>query len=61
MNSATGDANSGSLVYLTLTVLVATLGGLLFGYDTAVISGGIGFLEQHFFFGLATPTFYARQ
>ena len=48
MKSATGDAKSGSLVYLTLTVLVATLGGLLFGYDTAVISGAIGFLEQHF-------------
>ena len=36
------------MVYLTLTVLVATLGGLLFGYDTAVISGAIGFLQQHF-------------
>ncbi len=48
MNSETGDAQSGSLVYLTLTVLVATLGGLLFGYDTAVISGAIGFLQKHF-------------
>jgi SP family xylose:H+ symportor-like MFS transporter len=28
--------------------LVAALGGLLFGYDTAVISGAIGFLEKHF-------------
>jgi SP family xylose:H+ symportor-like MFS transporter len=36
------------MIYLTLTVLVATLGGLLFGYDTAVISGAIGFLQQHF-------------
>jgi SP family xylose:H+ symportor-like MFS transporter len=44
----TGDAKSGSLAYLTLTVLVAALGGLLFGYDTAVISGAIGFLQQHF-------------
>jgi MFS transporter, SP family, xylose:H+ symportor len=28
--------------------IVATLGGLLFGYDTAVISGAIGFLRAHF-------------
>jgi SP family xylose:H+ symportor-like MFS transporter len=27
---------------------VAALGGLLFGYDTAVISGAIGFMEAHF-------------
>ncbi len=38
----------GSMVYLTLVVLVATLGGLLFGYDTAVIAGAIGFLQTHF-------------
>ena len=42
------ETKNGSLVYLTLTCLVATLGGLLFGYDTAVISGAIGFLQQHF-------------
>jgi SP family xylose:H+ symportor-like MFS transporter len=28
--------------------LVAALGGLLFGYDTAVIAGAIGFLQAHF-------------
>ena len=38
----------GSIAYLTIICLVATLGGLLFGYDTAVIAGAIGFLEQHF-------------
>ena len=42
------DTRRGSLVYLTLVVLVATLGGLLFGYDTAVIAGAIGFLQTHF-------------
>ena len=31
-----------------LLTSVAALGGLLFGYDTAVISGAIGFLEKHF-------------
>jgi len=42
------ETRRGSLVYLTLVVLVATLGGLLFGYDTAVIAGAIGFLQTHF-------------
>jgi MFS transporter, SP family, xylose:H+ symportor len=44
MNPATG-ANIG---YLLRICLVATLGGLLFGYDTAVIAGAIGFLKEHF-------------
>ena len=42
------DGDQGSLSYLVLICFVATLGGLLFGYDTAVISGAIHFLEQHF-------------
>ena len=39
---------SGSRVYLMLFTGAAALGGLLFGYDTAVISGVVGFLQQHF-------------
>lgn len=39
----------GSLAYVWAISLVAALGGLLFGYDTAVISGAIGFLKQKFF------------
>lgn len=34
--------------YVLLVSSVAALGGLLFGYDTAVISGAIGFLRSHF-------------
>ncbi len=44
---ATAD-NRGSMIYVLLLTLVAALGGLLFGYDTAVISGAIGFLQKHF-------------
>lgn len=34
--------------YVYFASFVAALGGLLFGYDTAVISGGIGFLKEFF-------------
>jgi SP family xylose:H+ symportor-like MFS transporter len=35
-------------MFVLRVCLVAALGGLLFGYDTAVISGAIGFLQEHF-------------
>ncbi len=35
-------------IYVVLIAFVAALGGLLFGYDTAVISGAVGFLEEFF-------------
>ena len=47
MATATDD-NGGSMVYVCLLASVAALGGLLFGYDTAVISGAVGFLQVHF-------------
>lgn len=43
-----GAREKGSTGYLAGICLVATLGGLLFGYDTAVISGAIGFLSERF-------------
>lgn len=36
------------LSFLLLITSVVALGGLLFGYDTAVISGAIGLLQVHF-------------
>ena len=42
------DAGQGSATYLLLIACSGALGGLLFGYDTAVISGAIGFLKEHF-------------
>ena len=48
MCNETISKENGSVFYVWGICLVATLGGLLFGYDTAVISGAIGFLQTHF-------------
>ena len=48
MNAQPEWSERGDIRYVALVCGVATLGGLLFGYDTAVIAGAIGFLQQHF-------------
>ncbi|RIJ50475.1 MFS transporter [Maribellus luteus] len=42
------DNPSGNKVLLGLTCFVASLGGVLFGFDTAVISGTFGMVETQF-------------
>ncbi len=41
-------AAQGSIKFVTLVSIVAALGGLLFGFDTAVVSGAIGFMQTRF-------------
>ncbi len=52
--SADVSASSGaSNLFVGVVSCIAALGGLLFGYDTAVISGAIGLLQTHFHLGPA--------
>lgn len=50
MTTATLESKTatGSLLFLILISLVAATGGLLFGFDTAVISGTVGFFRKEF-------------
>jgi sugar porter (SP) family MFS transporter len=54
MNSSITDTNICGPTYLVFICLVAALGALLLGYDTAVISGTIPFIKS--FFGLTELT-----
>ncbi len=37
-----------SVAYVYLMTAVAAVGGFLFGFDTAIIAGAIGFIKEHF-------------
>jgi len=37
--------------YLAVVCFIAALGGFLFGFDTAVISGTVGYLKKQFALG----------
>ncbi|GET26686.1 D-xylose transporter XylE [Prolixibacter sp. NT017] len=54
-------SNKGSATYIFALTLVATLGGLLFGYDTAVISGATGALKSFFITPLYSDPALAAQ
>ena len=46
-----GETREGSMFYLVGVCFITTIGGFLFGYDTAVISGCNTFLKTHFQLG----------
>jgi len=48
MDTTVLNINKGNKRYLALICFVASLGGVLFGFDTAVISGTFGFVETFF-------------
>ena len=47
-NEYVEEVQEGSALYLYLPALVAAIGGLLFGFDTAVINGAIVFIKRQF-------------
>lgn len=42
------EGQQANMKFVILVSMVAALGGLLFGFDTAVVSGAIGFMKDHF-------------
>src|SRR5580765_1920344 len=46
--SSRTTGETGSITYLYVISAIAAVGGLLFGFDTAIIAGAIEFVRSHF-------------
>jgi SP family xylose:H+ symportor-like MFS transporter len=57
--SATSSYSKGNPTYIVMLTLVATLGGLLFGYDTAVVNGAEKSLVEFYISKILLPENYA--
>jgi SP family xylose:H+ symportor-like MFS transporter len=57
-NPTTGSFNKGNPLYITLLTIVAALGGLLFGYDTAVVNGAEKSLVAFYIQNITDPSHY---